>query len=110
MLQRNQIVKIQGSAATRNVYIDGVLLDPTISQKILNHSPDGFMWGYGGSGPAQLALAICLHLKDEMRGYHNFKWEVIAKLNKDSDFEIMLSAEEIETILAGNPFLSQKVK
>lgn len=25
---------------------------------IRNHSPDGFEWGYGGSGPAQLALAI----------------------------------------------------
>jgi hypothetical protein len=23
-----------------------------------NHSPTGFEWGYGGSGPAQLALAI----------------------------------------------------
>ncbi len=23
-----------------------------------NHSPDGFQWGYRGSGPAQLALAI----------------------------------------------------
>jgi Family of unknown function (DUF6166) len=26
--------------------------------EIANHSPDGFEWGYGGSGPAQLALAI----------------------------------------------------
>ena len=25
---------------------------------IRNHSPSGFNWGYGGSGPAQLALAI----------------------------------------------------
>jgi hypothetical protein len=25
---------------------------------LFNHSPDGFNWGYGGSGPAQLALAI----------------------------------------------------
>lgn len=25
---------------------------------IRNHSPDGFEWGYGGSGPAQLALAL----------------------------------------------------
>ncbi len=25
---------------------------------ILNHSPSGFEWGYSGSGPAQLALAI----------------------------------------------------
>lgn len=23
-----------------------------------NHSPDGFEWGYSGSGPAQLALAL----------------------------------------------------
>ena len=26
--------------------------------EIRNHSPTGFEWGYGGSGPAQLALAI----------------------------------------------------
>ena len=25
---------------------------------LYNHSPDGFEWGYAGSGPAQLALAI----------------------------------------------------
>jgi hypothetical protein len=25
---------------------------------IVRHSPDGFSWGYGGSGPADLALAI----------------------------------------------------
>lgn len=35
-------------------------LDPRRSQKLWNHSPDGFEWGYGGSGPAQLALAILL--------------------------------------------------
>ena len=30
-----------------------------------NHSPSGFEWGFGGSGPAQLALAIlCDHLGD----------------------------------------------
>ena len=26
--------------------------------EIINHSPDGFNWGYQGSGPAQLALAL----------------------------------------------------
>jgi hypothetical protein len=36
------------------------VLDPGPSQKLFNHSPDGFSWGYGGSGPAQLALAILL--------------------------------------------------
>lgn len=43
-----------------NVRLDGRLLDPQPSQKLVNHSPDGFAWGYGGSGPAQLALAVLL--------------------------------------------------
>ena len=33
-------------------------LEPDQSQHLVNHSPDGFEWGYAGSGPAQLALAI----------------------------------------------------
>ena len=37
-----------------------VPLDPSPSQKLYNHSPDGFQWGYSGSGPAQLALALLL--------------------------------------------------
>ena len=28
------------------------------------HSPTGFEWGYGGSGPAQLALAILTTVTD----------------------------------------------
>lgn len=44
------------------LYIDGVEIFPDESQKIRNHSPDGFAWGYAGSGPAQSALAICLHI------------------------------------------------
>lgn len=31
-------------------------LDPRFDLR--QHSPDGFEWGYGGSGPAQLALAL----------------------------------------------------
>jgi len=27
---------------------------------VRNHSPDGFEWGYGGSGPAQLSLALAI--------------------------------------------------
>lgn len=48
-----------------------------------NHSPDGFEWGYGGSGPAQLALAILAdYLKDDenaLRLYQDFKWAVVAR-------------------------------
>lgn len=39
---------------------DGKALSPKPSQKLFDHSPDGFQWGYGGSGPAQLALALLL--------------------------------------------------
>ena len=28
---------------------------------LVNHSPTGFEWGYGGSGPAQLAVAMLAH-------------------------------------------------
>jgi hypothetical protein len=49
------------------------------------HSPTGFEWGYGGSGPAQLALAICMHhLQDRERAlevYQAFKFAVVAKLD-----------------------------
>lgn len=29
-----------------------------IRRRVVHHSPDGFEWGYGGSGPADLALNI----------------------------------------------------
>lgn len=40
------------------LWIDGVEIKPARSQRVSNHSPDGFNWGYTGSGPAQTALAI----------------------------------------------------
>lgn len=43
-----------------SVTVNGRTLDPARSQAIWNHSPDGFEWGYHGSGPAQLALALVL--------------------------------------------------
>jgi hypothetical protein len=62
---------------------------------IRNHSPTGFAWGYGGSGPAQLSLAI---LVDHFHGrvsnagnakwlaeqlYQTFKFSVISSLAQD---------------------------
>jgi hypothetical protein len=38
------------------VTVDGEVLDPRLD--LANKSPSGFAWGYSGSGPAQLALAI----------------------------------------------------
>jgi len=39
---------------------DGKSLALDRSLGVRNHSPTGFEWGYGGSGPAQLALALLL--------------------------------------------------
>ena len=54
---------------------------------LYNHSPDGFEWGYGGSGPSQLALAILADAlgNDELadRLHHDFKWKFIAGLARD---------------------------
>ena len=54
---------------------------------LVNHSPDGFEWGYGGSGPSQLALAILADAlaDDELadRLHQQFKWKFIAGLARD---------------------------
>ena len=66
-----------------------------------NHSPTGFEWGYGGSGPAQLALAILAeHLGDNRAAlnlYQDFKWACIAQMRSAS---WSLSSEEIDNCLA----------
>lgn len=85
------MAKITGKGSTREVMIDGEILDPKRSQKAYNHSPDGFNWGYGGSGPAQLALAIMLEYLDKdsaMMMYQSFKWDMIANLKQGEDFEM----------------------
>jgi uncharacterized protein DUF6166 len=32
---------------------------------LYNHSPDGFSWGYAGSGPTQLALAMLMEVLED---------------------------------------------
>jgi hypothetical protein len=64
------------------VTVDGRSLNPRLD--LYNHSPTGFEWGYCGSGPAQLALAILAdHLADDRQAldvYQRFKWAVIVEL------------------------------
>ena len=82
---------IFGYVSDRSVYVGKQQLLPAKSQKVRNYSPDGFCWGYGGSGAAQLALAILLHYFDKLdaiRFHHTFKWEVIAELEQFKDFKI----------------------
>ena len=79
---------LDGNAETREVYLDGVFLSPKRSQEVWNHSPDGFNWGYEGSGPSQLALAITLKLTGKADHYQDFKRAVIAIIRQGSNFEI----------------------
>ncbi len=57
---------------------------------IINHSPTGFCWGYNGSGPAQLALALlidCLgDIEQAKKYYQQFKNDVIARFNMNGNW------------------------
>jgi hypothetical protein len=57
-------------------------LDPRFDLR--NHSPTGFEWGYGGSGPAQLALALAADVlaDDEaaLEIYQRLKFRVVGGL------------------------------
>ena len=64
------------------VTVDGRPLNPRCD--LWGHSPSGFEWGYGGSGPAQLALALLAdHLSDDDQAvlhHQDFKRTVVAGL------------------------------
>lgn len=62
------------------------------SLKLRQHSPTGFSWGYGGSGPSQLALAILYTLTNDpdeaLRWYMDFKDDVVSHLFMGVSWEI----------------------
>jgi hypothetical protein len=90
-------------------------LDPGTSQHLCNHSPDGFEWGYHGSGPAQLALAILLDAirrgpspweekmaeRVVLQSYQAFKSHVICRFPKEG-FRLPLSVVRLFLLLAAN--------
>ena len=69
-----------------------------------NHSPTGFAWGYAGSGPAQLALALVADATGDdglaQRVYQEFKFKFVAGWEGDTwaitQDEIQAFAEKIE--------------
>ena len=66
------------------VTLNGVPLNPRVD--LWNHSPTGFEWGYCGSGPAQLALALLAgHLGDDnvaVALHQDFKHAVVTRLDE----------------------------
>jgi hypothetical protein len=79
-------------------------LYPEASQKLYNHSPDGFEWGYAGSGPAQLALAILLDYLSQrdilprlaLQWYQEFKGQFIAPAPKHG---AVITSEQIDNFI-----------
>jgi len=75
------------------------------------HSLDGFEWGYGGSGPADLALSLLVAVfiadaYEEKEAYEKawpyhqaFKWEIIARLD---DKEWMITANQVRAWVQKN--------
>jgi len=76
-----EVIELKGDKVEKSCYE----LEPKDSQKLYNHSPDGFNWGYSGSGPAQLALAMLLDLtgNEELSrvNYQQFKACFIANFS-----------------------------
>jgi len=72
-------------------------LEPSL--KLFNHSPDGFQWGYRGSGCAQLALAILMDLTEDprlsVRLHQDFKDHFIARAGK----QLVITEPDIRTWL-----------
>lgn len=68
-----------------------------------NHSPDGYSWGYCGSGCAQLALAIlCDFIQDDVKAqalYQRFKEFAVATRSRDHPFRIT-DEEVLEAVVA----------
>ena len=79
------------------------------------HSPDGFEWSYGGSGPADLALSMLAdHFKDEhgpvgqseiidgrhpaVKHHQAFKRDFVAGFSKG---QWVMSSEQIDAWYAG---------
>jgi hypothetical protein len=74
-----------GVYLTRNVRTVEIPVSPRLDLE--NHSPTGLEYGYPGSGPAQLALAVLAdYLRDDRRAldlHQEYKFDVIAKLDQN---------------------------
>ena len=81
------IISGQRKAAGCCVTINGVPLPLAPSLALRRHSPTGFEWGYEGSGPAQLALALLLAITADtataLRLYQDFKCAYVATIQSD---------------------------
>jgi len=80
--------------------VEGMTRKPL--EHVVLHSPDGFEWGYGGSGPSELALSLLLDLLNETTHigsqawdlHHAFTKNVVAGFNQEG---FCISAEAVKS-------------
>lgn len=87
MIQRPQDIKAwTDGVGNRHVTFGDKPL--SLRLDLRKHSPDGFNWGYAGSGPAQLALAmLAAVLGDDAAAlelYQDYKAQFIAGISVDN--------------------------
>jgi hypothetical protein len=79
--------KVLGRAVVTVHVLTGAGVTSYLLPHLVRHSPDGFNWGYLGSGPADLArslLADCLATDPAPRLYQAFKERFVAPLPQDA--------------------------
>ena len=62
------------------------------------HSPDGFQIGYAGSGPSDLAFAICAYLRPRdvaQRIHQDFKNRFIVPMDRHEQYEFNLDTVNV---------------
>lgn len=84
-LERENFVPFTGDVICKRT-ISGPQVN--IPHRYVVHSPNGFEWGYGGSGPADLALnALSMYIGREAAEkdglYQEFKWKFIATMPRE---------------------------
>jgi hypothetical protein len=82
---------------TNRFFLDGKELFLRRSLNVVQYRPTGFEWEYLGSGPAQIALAICLEIMPYewiAKGlYQSFKHEFVSGWTEDA-FEVTIDVTD----------------
>lgn len=81
-----------GNSSDQQVFVvqDGQVRLLSPRHNLQNHSPYGFSWGYRGSGPAQLSLALLMEMFQDwdrvQRIYQTFKEVFIAQIPQHANW------------------------
>lgn len=91
------------SSSAHTVTVEYAPGDVRLLDHKCRHSPTGFSWGYGGSGPADLARSIMWDYLDEEPHpacYQAFKFAFVARWAQDEGWAI--TTEDIDRWLTSH--------